>query len=352
MEITEHQFNTAKRKKQQVVKQVKGRKRVRQLADSSSNEDEDFDRLPPSQITPQPRRAAAVKALLSSSEENLEVSALDLSPAPCKIAKSEADNVHCNEPSKTRVAETQKSKSSQGFEVSFSDSAHVCPVENSYAESIGKDWDEGFSTTSSALWLRKSLSTSKHKPCPVSSTVNQEVKQASTKFLREQTHLLSQQQAQVKENSLKQSHIAAAGELVARSSSSTSVVSNESGKDLDRETNDATHASGVTTKTDDLEFTGKVFGTKVNTSSRASTVVQANRPNVSVDGGIRLCANPASGKNVCGGGGDADQQKLAGVPQSVGQQSSDSGSRFTSIVSCIDITCLSASVSGITVTIC
>ena len=339
MEISKNHINTAKRKKKQAVKQVKGRKRVHQLAGSSSDEEEDFDRLPPSQITSQPRKTAALKALLSSSEDNLDVSALDASLAAGEKAQREGDGVRCYVPSKTGAGETQKSESSQGFEIGLSGCAGADRVEASHAEFSGKDWGEDFSTAQPAPWLKKSLVASNQKPCPSSSVVNQEVGRGFNKFPGEQTHLLNQNQTLVKGSSFRKPPIAAVIKHVTQSSSSASVVSDECGKDMDRQTNDATRTgrcgSVVTTKADQLECTGKACGTKVNTSSGASSVVQGSRPNVCV-GGVQLCANPTSGKIACGDGGNgsASQQKLSGVPQSsADQQSCDSGSRFTSIVS-------------------
>ena len=346
MEITKNHVNAAKRKKKQAVKQVKGRKRVHQLAGTSSDEEDDFDRLPPSQITPQPRKAAALKALLSSSEDNLDVSALDASLAAGRKAQREEDGVCCYVQSKTGAGETQKSESSQGFEIGLSGCASADRVEASHAESSGKDWGEDFSTAQPAPWLRKSLLASNQKPCPSSAVMNQEVGHGSSKFPREQTHLLNQNQTLVKGSSFRKPPIAAVIKHVTQSSSSASVMSDENGKDMDRQRNDATQTgrcgSAVTTKSDQLECTGKACSTKVDTSSGASSVVQGSRPNVCV-GGVQLCADPTSGKIACGdgngnangnGNGNANQQKLLGVPQSpADQQSCDSGSRFTSIVS-------------------
>jgi hypothetical protein len=86
----------SKKSTQRAVKEVQGRKRLRQLADSSSNDDDDdLHRLPATQvpIDQVARKAKAVRALLSSSEENADTSAGDFSsPVGPKLRKLDSDD--------------------------------------------------------------------------------------------------------------------------------------------------------------------------------------------------------------------------------------------------------------------
>ncbi|XP_076442631.1 Fanconi anemia group M protein-like [Babylonia areolata] len=150
----------SKRKRRPAVKQLEGRKRVHQLVDSSSNEDEDFDRLPPSQIVPPRTKARSAKAFLSSSDEVQEVSVADDSSSSLNIDKHKQDgDIDRACPSKC-VQETEKS--SQGFSVSASDRAGTSEGANIYDFSTGskiKD-DEVSDSSKSRQWQRKSLSKS------------------------------------------------------------------------------------------------------------------------------------------------------------------------------------------------
>ena len=119
------------RKRQVVVTRVKGRKRVRQLADSSSDDNEEFDRLPPSQVTPFHRKGATVKALLSSSDENLEDSRKQISPEQGKSILNESHTSCLLEHARDKT--TNVSPSSQGFLVNTKTAGSVTCVSEASA---------------------------------------------------------------------------------------------------------------------------------------------------------------------------------------------------------------------------
>ncbi|KAL8589791.1 hypothetical protein ACOMHN_020794 [Nucella lapillus] len=109
---------TVRRKKRHAVKQMKGRRRVHQLADSSSeDENEDCDRLPASQIVPSHKKS--VRALLSSSDEHHDTSAgKATTPSPSRHSEQERD-VRIDLKRRVKLMQgDEKSESSQGFSAS------------------------------------------------------------------------------------------------------------------------------------------------------------------------------------------------------------------------------------------
>lgn len=104
-----------KRRKAVNSRPVKGRKRVRQIVDSS-DEEEKTERLSPSQVTPELKTSRSIKALLSSSDDNTDLSVLKQSPSNICNEEDLDDQIsHQKLCAKSETRRNLDTKCSQGF---------------------------------------------------------------------------------------------------------------------------------------------------------------------------------------------------------------------------------------------